>query len=275
MQEVKILTDSINPFNNRRFTTFQLKYPRIVHAEVLTHRVFSRNAGSSRAKPVSTILGSDVFISDFFGSNKPGMQPGEPIAEQVLAKKIWLDCHKQVLKYTKKLQDLNVHKQWANRMIEPFTYIDVVLSSTEWDNFFELRTDQSAQYEIRMLAEEMKRLLSESKPNKIRMDLHTPYVTEEEKSEIQDVYLFCLISAARCARVSYKPFDSETSDFNKDIELGKRLLESKHMSPFEHIGLPSSIDNFYYNIRGWKSFRYLLERTNYFEENRKNGLTST
>ena len=36
--------------------TFELTYPRYIHSEFMTHRVFSRNASSSRAIPVKRMI---------------------------------------------------------------------------------------------------------------------------------------------------------------------------------------------------------------------------
>ncbi len=53
--QVKIIADSCS-HEGKRITTFQLRYPRFIHSEVMTHRVFSRNASSSRAIPVIKLI---------------------------------------------------------------------------------------------------------------------------------------------------------------------------------------------------------------------------
>ena len=50
-----IVADSISPTDDR-LTTVVLKYPRFIHSEVMTHRLFSRNAASSRAIPIEKML---------------------------------------------------------------------------------------------------------------------------------------------------------------------------------------------------------------------------
>ena len=46
----EVLIDSVNPAG-QRLTTFVLRFPRFVLSEFNTHRMFSRNASSSRAIP--------------------------------------------------------------------------------------------------------------------------------------------------------------------------------------------------------------------------------
>jgi len=75
--EVKIIEDSLNPYNGIRLTTVQLRYWRGIHAEFMTHRVFSRNASSSRAIPVSTFLKqvwNDPATPVHWGANQQGMK---------------------------------------------------------------------------------------------------------------------------------------------------------------------------------------------------------
>ena len=65
----KIIADSVAP-NGERLTTFELSYPRICHSELMTHRVFSRNASSSRAIPVLTVLRhvlKNMFVPKYLG----------------------------------------------------------------------------------------------------------------------------------------------------------------------------------------------------------------
>ena len=76
MIEAKIVKDSISDAG-KRITTFQLKYPRFIHSELMTHRVFSRNASSSRAIPVAKVLSqvwNDPAMPVHWGKNQAGMQ---------------------------------------------------------------------------------------------------------------------------------------------------------------------------------------------------------
>jgi thymidylate synthase ThyX len=132
------------------------------------------------------------------------------------------------------------HKQIVNRLLEPFQHITVIVTATEWENFFNLRLHPDAQPEIHELARVMKESMDESLPKKISW--HLPYILEEEFTnlEVIDNEFGNLIkySVARCARVSYLTHDGSSPDTDKDLKLYDMLLESKHMSPFEHQAKP-------------------------------------
>ncbi len=264
--EVKLLADSLSPYdNNVRLTTFQLRYPRIVHAELMTHRMFSRNAGSSRARPVTTVLKDDVFVPREFRKNKSGMQPGVELVNQEHAKNFWERAHEQAAYYSHRLghkNELNVHKQWANRLTEPFAYIDVVVSATHWGNFFKLRCHDEAQLEIQDLAYAMRELYENNSPKVLGYgQWHLPYVTERD-TKILGISTAKVISTARCARVSYKPFDEDNANVKKDIKLHDRLKESEHWSPFEHVATAHEGPLWHGNLYGFRSYRCEIQQIN-------------
>ena len=140
----KVLAASRNVYTGTTLYTLELRSPRFIHAEFMTHRVFSRNASSSRATPISKQIDAvesfPVFPSEW-GTNKPGMQAGDPLARitQTEAEAVWGLACRDAVKHARKLKDLGVHKQLANRLLEPFSYITVIVSSTEWQNFFAFR----------------------------------------------------------------------------------------------------------------------------------------
>lgn len=259
MIQTKIIADSI--YNGIRLTTFELEYPRYIHAEVMTHRVFSRNAQSSRAIPVSKSI-EILQRSDWypvFMKNKKGMSAEEAIdpSEIDLARRHWKEAKDNAILSAIKLNELGVHKQVVNRLLEPFSTIKVILTATEFDNFFELRLSGGAQQEIQLLANSMGRDMIISKPT--LMDLgqwHLPYVSPEEEG--LPLATKAMLSAARCARVSYLNHDGQR-DIEKDIDLHNQLLSSKHMSPFEHQATPYPGGSFVNNFRGWAQYRKHLE----------------
>ena len=135
--EVKIIADSISP-TGVRITTMQLKYPRFIHSEFMTHRQFSRNASSSRAIPVSRMLKyvwNDPAIPIYWGSNKPGIQAGTelPTFRRLLAIGLWKLSGKAICIPVWCMAKLGLHKQVSNRLLEPWLHIHVVVTSTEWD----------------------------------------------------------------------------------------------------------------------------------------------
>ena len=208
-----IILDSIAK-NGIRLTTVEVTYPRIVHAELMTHRVFSRNASSSRAIPIAAMIAMPPFVPTEWGQNVKGMVPNGTIPLPDRAEEIWRQAHKDAQSVAQRLSDLGVAKQLANRVLEPFSFIKVVITSTEWSNFFKLRCAPDAQREIRLVAEQIRDEMAQSTP--VERTLHTPYA-----DNIRD-------SVMACARTSYMKI-------NGDPGLYDKLLQSRHMSPFEHV----------------------------------------
>lgn len=259
--QAKVLLDSLNPFNGKRIITMELTYPRYIHAEFMTHRMFSRNASSSRAIPIARLIDkvrdNPVFPIEW-GSNKPGMQAGEPISRmaQTEAEAEWHRAIIDTLKHAQRLKEIGVHKQIVNRLLEPFSTITVVVTATEWDNFFDLRISPLAQPEIRQLAIKMRDAQNASTP--VTREYHAPYMTQDEIDSFikSDVMMF---SAARCARVSYLNHDGLEPDLDKDMALATRLLKDKHASVFEHQAMARTLaTDESRNFRGWLQHRALL-----------------
>lgn len=262
--EVKIIADSISP-SGLRLTTMQLKYQRFVHSEFMTHRVFSRNASSSRAIPVAKMIEqvrNDPAMPVEWGKNQPGMQARENLSEDdvVKAKFLWLVARDEACNTAEMMVSLGLHKQIVNRILEPFQYIHVVVTSTEWDNFFALRDHPDAQPEIRELAKLMKEAYNASKPKKLLIgQWHLPYITEDDRHlPINDQKK---VSAARCCRVSYVKHDGFRAEVQEDIILHDKLVTANppHMSPVEHQAQCSEGDEWSGNFKQWKQYRKEIE----------------
>ena len=258
--------------------TLQLRYPRFIHAEFMTHRVFSRNASSSRAIPIERMIQDvidDPAMPVAWGSNKPGMQAGAELTGSMLelAQRSWQTACRFAIHEAKNLAAVGAHKQIVNRLLEPFAHISVVVTATEWQNFFALRCHPDADPTMRALAEAMRDAIKASEPNDwIIGDWHLPYVDAEtlgalyarHKSDSDGTMrMLAMISAARCARVSYLNHDGSNPDLDKDLALARRLLESKHMSPFEHqaqvMGHGVLERAFQGNFVRWKQHRKMIE----------------
>lgn len=257
----RVLTDSVSPAGVR-LTTLEVCFPRFVLSEFNTHRAFSRNSASSRAVPtnkmIERVLESPAMPVEW-GVNKPGMSASEALApdrsEEARAR--WLRARDSAVEHVRELQKFNVHKQIVNRLLEPFMWHTVIVSATEWDNFFALRCAPSAQPEIRVAAEHMREALDASRPSPVLPgQWHVPLILEDER----DVPIEQLrkISAARCARVSYLTHDGKR-DLQKDVELCERLLAERHLSPFEHVATPCDDAAFHGNFRGWMQMRAAIE----------------
>lgn len=292
-----IIADSISS-EGIRLITWQLRYWRGIHSELMTHRVFSRNAGSSRARPSQAIIDqvrNDPWGPLHWGKNQPGMQANVEMNEmdKSMSIEFWQKAANDMANRAQMLSDAGAHKQIVNRLLEPFTYIDVVLSGTDFANWYALRDHKDAQPEIRELASLMKEVQTHSTPTLLRPgEWHLPYITDEDnaaaveylngQSQYEDfcphknqiLGLLKKASAARCARVSYKLFDGSKANFEADLELFNRLLVSQplHASPAEHQATPDTKtgpdmveprprwEHSYQhgNFRGWRQFRKML-----------------
>ena len=260
MIEAKVVEDTISA-TGRRLTTLQLKYPRFIHSEFMTHRVFSRNASSSRAIPIAKMIEqvrNDPAMPIEWGTNKPGMQAGDPVDNPERAVLSWRMAALEAAYRAEKMAELGLHKQLVNRVLEPFQWMHTIVTATDWDNFFTLRDHPAAQPEIAALARSMRTAMQLSKPD--TQFWHIPYVGIEE-APIHNRNDVLMVSAARCARVSYLNHDGTNPDWERDLALAEKLLEAKHMSPFEHQAF--ALDDPYErsgNFRGWCQFRKELER---------------
>lgn len=254
--------------------TFELVYPRYIHSEFMTHRVFSRNASSSRAIPVKRMIEQvrkNPVIPPKVFMNQKGMV-GETEADPVTTTAfhvLWEEAAENAYKTADMMERLGIHKQHVNRILEPFQFIKVIVTATEWDNFFVLRLAPDAQPEMRELASaiynEMKRYHNKAvgvlELDKEHIVVSLPYITDEDIKEVgkEECHLLMKISAARCARVSYNNHDGSKPDIKKDLELYEHLYDSKHMSPLEHTCIRDEDYRKNANLTGWKSLRYLIE----------------
>lgn len=254
-----VICDSISK-DGKRITTLELVYPRYIHSELMTHRMFSRNASSSRATPLSVTIDEvkfDPVFFDYVGKNQSGMVAGEELSDYELQRfhDEWERLGFMVATRVEAVsKNLGIHKQTLNRALEPWLRIRTLVTATEWDNFFKLRLALDAQPEIRTLAATMLSAMNNSEPKETLT--HLPYVTDEELSTTVHSDWW-KISAARCARVSYARMDGKPTDIESDLKLAKQLLSSGHLSPFEHAAM--QVEGQHANFIGWQSYRNLLE----------------
>jgi len=159
--KVKIVADSVSVDTGKRITSIECTYPRIIHAEVMTHRMFSRNAASSRAIPNAKLIQSIIdnpFVPMAWQKKHKGMQGNEYFVDE-LVKDIpnnslnyetdttviqqlnleWLRAKDLAIEQAQKITALGATKQLANRILEPYQYYKVLITATEWENFFALR----------------------------------------------------------------------------------------------------------------------------------------
>lgn len=235
---------------------------------ITVHNCFSRNASSSRAVPVErtiqNILNDPWVPSDVY-KNCKGMQGKDIVNEDdydIFCEE-WQDAAFKAIEVAHKMIDNGFHKQHINRILEPFTKIKVIVTATEWSNFFDLRLSPDADPEIQNLAKAIKMAMEAVSNTYSYINDHggrtLPYVNVDEMDAIDDLRILTLISAARCARVSYLNHDGSKPDILKDLALAKRLLGSRHMTPFEHQCRQVYDTGFNYNLRDFQSARYMLD----------------
>ena len=251
---VKVIQDSINTSGNR-LITYEIETYRYIWAEVLTHKMLNKNAQSSRAVPVNSVISinEDSPVTPIvWGKNKGGMSASDVLEGEDLeeVKKLWFDAADHAFKSSKKMSDRGLHKMWANRGTEAYSRIKVVISGTEWDNFEWLRDDpDAAQPEIVDLARKIKQAKSGSTPFKLFAgEAHVPYVQRSRISEGRNLIYqdnngeeitlkeALEVSASCCAQISYRRLDDT---FEKAMEIYARLFNGAkpHFSPAEHQGI--------------------------------------
>lgn len=253
-----VIKDSLNVDYGSRLTTMVIRFPRCILPQVLTHRAFSRNTSSSRAIPTSKLLDRDPWIPSKVGINKPGMS-----AEKYLEGQDLYDLQSELGELYDTMSETisrlgsvyKVHKQTLNRYLEPWLMTTMLVSATEWDNFFALRLHHTTQPEMQELAQRMKEALDASTPQELKSgDWHVPFEQDDDFQKLA-------VAVGRCARVSYETHDG-VRDQQKDIELFDKLKKEGHWSPFEHVAQAYwDKDIEYANLKGWIQYRTMLEES--------------
>jgi thymidylate synthase ThyX len=239
--KAEILLDSIGADGSApRLTTWKLTFPRFILAEVNTHRMFSRNYPSSRAIPVLKRMGMVIHAPVMpieWGLDKPGMQSSAKATgiRLWLAKATWRAASLAAVAAAFCLVKLGIHKQVANRILEPFVEVTGLVTATQvgWENFFALRAEGSADPHVQALAYQMLALYNTNTPQVLQPgEWHVPFGSMMEPGLTWDERI--KVAVARCARVSFNSFDGEDTPA-KDAKLHDRLAASGHWSSFEHI----------------------------------------
>ncbi len=299
----KIIADSIDSHGNR-LTTFRLVYPRIILAEVNVHKMMSKNTSSSRAIPVKDNIDrivNDPFIPSEWVKNARGMYCLDNLENTSNIKNLWIKASVVMGEIAKELSDYELHKQYANRLLEPFMYVDTILSGTDFDNFFYLRIAEDAQPEIQELANRMYEEYRKSIPTLLLSgEWHLPYIDimfdDNDKIHYSvngqelDLFTAIKVSVSCCGQVSYRRLNTT---IDKALEIYEKFTSSSrvHASVFEHSATPftekeynarikamnllrdelgddiSSIDLekllYKRNFKGWTQYRTLVPNDTY------------
>lgn len=247
-------------------STLLLRYPRFIHAELMTHRALSRNAASSRAIPVKKIIGdilADTAMPIHWGANQKGMQASAETDAKIGIwlsdgfmdmgrENAWLHARDQAISTAKAFVEAGYHKQVVNRLLEPFMHITVLVSATEWDNFLELRDHPDAEPHIQILAREIRKELDRTDNIQSLQpgEWHLPFMTRETSIDVRskvgadNYYMEALIrySVACAASTSYKTVDGFDMTLERANTIYDKLVNSKpvHASPLEHVAQADS-----------------------------------
>lgn len=253
----EIIADSVSPAGVR-LTTFLLRYPLIVHAEMLRHRVASHSVMSARAIPTPRLVASADYEPLEFTSAQAGMVGGAPLTgwRAWLARVIWRAHGALSRRAALALAKVGAHKQHANRLISPHAWVADLMTATEWGGFFRLRCAANADPAIREIAERMHALYRAATPRPLVLgELHAPFDPGPGFSVGQRV----AIAAARCARLSYARHEDERP-VAEDLKLAHRLAVDGHWSPYEHVAEPlPDADAWSGNFRAWGQARAKLD----------------
>lgn len=277
----KILAHSVAP-SGQEITSWELEYPRMIHSEFMTHRTFSRNGASSRAIPIRSKIkfmrkGGGFVYPLHYGAKQKGMQAENELQgwRRWAGEKLWGLSGSSALFFASMMDRIGGHKQWVNRILEPYERYKVVMTTTSHDNFFWLRAHPDAQPEIKQLAEQMRDAYYESRPIPLGFDgWHVPYFYEgfwipnAFDESLEDALA---ISSSCCAQISYRRSDDS---LDKAKRIYARLVDAEpvHASPFEHQATPIRnictpgvthtrlADNMLCsgNFEGWAQYRQII-----------------
>lgn len=278
MISAEIIADSKNQYG-QRITTYLLRFPRIILAELNTHRMFSRNSASSRAIPFEKMVKmveENPFIPMKWMKDHRGMQGNEYFENEDYANlcSIWLDARDNAVKEAIKLSKIGLTKQIVNRLLEPFMYHTAIVTATDWENFFSLRANYAAEIHLQQLAFLMLEAYNNSHPKELKDgEWHIPFGDKIRQKELESVVGYIMdgseasdeefhkevevsklkIATARCARVSYLNFEGK-DDYHADLNLFDQLNEQGHWSAFEHCAKAMTNKERCTNIRGEITF---------------------
>jgi hypothetical protein len=255
-----IVADSCNVQGNRMIT-MELIYPRIIHSEVMTHCMLSKNSQSSRAVPLASAIAyvqKNSFLPVWWGKKQAGMSAKEELvgSEMERARHLWESCKQAVIHYAQSMESAQLHKQISARILEPFQMHKTVISGTEWANLLWLRDHEDAQPEFAELAKCISSALEKSTPFPLKPgEWHLPYVSSDiieidgveyltyrdiDGNEL-DLDTARKVSASCCAQVSYRKLDDSVQ---KAIDIFNKLFSGSriHASPVQHQATPMKIE---------------------------------
>jgi hypothetical protein len=191
----------------------------------------------------------------------------------------WLGHMKVAVETARAFSNSGYHKQIVNRLLEPWSHINVLVTATQWSNFLTLRDHKDAEPHIQILAREVRKALNGSAPEHLAPNSwHLPFIEDDDIIAVMNQHgklvadgedlnwPLARISAARCARTSYLTHDGKIPSIEEDMALFHRLMGGNpiHASPVEHQAWLTS--GFCVNQKlhgnfapGWAQFRKTFE----------------
>lgn len=270
-----VIAHSKSSVTGKEIVTFELEFPRIILAEFNTHNALSKNASSSRAIPVPTMLKQVRENPAFpvrFGAANAGMQDKgthesyvimpdpDDLGEYYFAtnEDAWRQSAIVAADLAEAFHDAGYAKQICNRLIEPFQMMKVVMTATELNNFFWLRDHEAADPTIAELARKIKKACRHSEPVVLQPgSWHVPYYNSGDWTpsgflsagrDVQvdrfgnDLEHALIISASCCAQVSYRKLDDTIEKARGVVARlnlkGEEPDQPVHASPLEHQASP-------------------------------------
>jgi thymidylate synthase ThyX len=268
---------SLNARTGDILTTMHLRLPWYITPELLRHRSFSFSSASTRAVPVKTMVGRVVDAPAMplhWGRNQKGMQADEELDRDSInaCEGIIHRLASETALAVQALDTYGLHKQVANKYLTPWLWCDILVSSTTWANFLALRVHRDAAPEMQRIATMVADELVDVRniPRRLHPgDWHTPFVDLEraqaetgwEVDWTSDGHRLLRCSAARCARLSTRQGGAAREDWQADLDLARRLVESepKHASPFEHVAQArETSDEGSGNFKGFAQLRHMM-----------------
>ncbi len=286
-----VLAKSVNVHQPelKPIVTFLIDFPRFILPEFNTHRSASKGGASSRAIPVAKQIErvlSNPVIPIHFGKNQAGMVAESELSGEDLkeAKRLWLRAVDEVTAIAESLTSHKVHKQVVNRLLEPFSFMRMVVTGTEWDNFFWLRLHKDADPHIAELARVMLHAYQQTESVGLddtcwhvpffdrgywTPDIHGHYGTTAQEAINH--------SMSCCAQTSYRKLDMSEG---KAEDIIRKLFggDRNHSSPSENQAKPLDYtdgvdqptvthqsrngDLWSNNLRGWGQYRTLIPNNN-------------
>lgn len=287
--KAEILCDSIERIGNNRITTFRLTFPRFIQSEILTHAMLKSNSASSRAIPFNRMVEmveNDPFIPIKWMKEHKGMQGSNYFEDPLQIEGLrlsWLNARIEAVRIARVLSNDVLTKQICNRLLEPFLWHTIILTGTEFENFFALRAHPMAEIHLQDLAYKMLDAMNNSTPNELKpMEWHIPFGRDIDEDEVFQIvksqnlrgeyeypehsYKYdnvkVKISTAISAQISYLKFGS--TDYADLIDLhdslvirpyegkrGIRTIEDPiHASPASHCAQAMTKEEYYSYVKG-------------------------